>query len=105
MTDVVLILTTVPVGERGEQIAKALVEERLAACVNLLAPMISFYRWKGTVERDTEQQLVIKTTRDRVDAVRLRVAALHSYELPEFVVLPVSDGSTGYLDWVRTETR
>jgi periplasmic divalent cation tolerance protein len=105
MTDIVLILTTVPVGDRGEQIAKALVDERLAACVNVLAPMTSIYRWKGTVERDAEQQLVIKTTRDRVTAVQQRVSTLHPYELPEFVVLPVSDGSTTYLDWVRTETK
>src|SRR5262245_34690606 len=101
MTDVVLVLTTVPAGDRGESIARTLVEEHLAACVNLLAPMTSFYRWKGAVERDLEQQLIIKTTRDRVLAVQERLAQLHSYELPEFIVLPVSDGSAGYLEWVQ----
>jgi len=103
VTDIVLILTTVPVGDRGEAIARMLVDERLAACVNVLAPMTSFYRWGGTVERDVERQLIIKTTRDRVLAVQERLAQLHSYELPEFVVLPVSDGSTGYLEWVRNQ--
>lgn len=103
MTDVVLILTTVPADDRGEVIARTLVDERLAACVNLLAPMTSFYRWEGTVERDVERQLIVKTTRDRVLAIQERLAQLHSYELPEFVVLPVSDGSTGYLEWVRNQ--
>jgi periplasmic divalent cation tolerance protein len=103
MPDVVLILTTVPVGEGGETIARALVDERLAACVNVHAPMTSFYRWHGAVQRDVERQLVIKTTRDRVSAIQARLASLHAYELPEFVVLPVADGSAAYLDWVRTE--
>jgi periplasmic divalent cation tolerance protein len=103
-TDIVLVLTTVPDGDRGEAIAQALVEERLAACVNVLAPMISFYRWRGAIERDAERQLVIKTTQDRVAAVQSRIAALHPYELPEFVVVSVTDGSAAYLDWVRSET-
>lgn len=105
MTDVVLILTTVPLGNRGDEIARTLVEERLAACVNVLPAMTSFYRWRGAIEREEERQVVIKTTQDRVEAVRVRLAALHSYELPEFVVMPVTDGSPGYLEWVRNETR
>ena len=104
VTDIVLVLTTVPVGDRGEGIARALVDERLAACVNVLGPMTSFYRWHGAVERDVERQLIIKTTRGRVAAIRARLVELHSYELPEFVVLPVSDGGRAYLDWVRKET-
>ena len=104
MTDVVLILTSVPV-DRGGEIARTLVNERLAACVNVLPPMTSFYRWRGAIEREEESQVIIKTTRDRVAAVQARLVELHSYEVPEFVVLPVSDGSTGYLDWVRNETR
>ena len=105
MSDVVLILTTVPVGNLGDEIARALVDERLAACVNVLPAMTTFYRWRGALEREEERQVVIKTTRDQVEAVRVRLAALHSYELPEFVVLPVTDGSPGYLEWVRNETR
>src|ERR1700682_974406 len=103
-TDVVPVLTTVPVGDRGEAIARALVDERLAACVSVLGPMTSFYRWKGAVERDVERQLIIKTTRGRVAAIQARLAELHSYDLPEFVVLPVSDGGLAYLDWVKSET-
>ena len=100
MTDVVLVLSTVPADDSGERLALALVEERLAACVNLLAPMVSTYRWKGRVERQAERQLVIKTTRDRVAVLEARLAALHSYELPEFIVLAVDSGSSGYLSWV-----
>jgi periplasmic divalent cation tolerance protein len=104
VTDIVLVLTTVPIGDLGDTIARALVEERLAACVNVHAPMTSFFRWRGAVERDVERQLVIKTTGDRVSAIRSRLAELHSYDLPEFVVVSVTDGSTAYLDWVRDET-
>ena len=104
MTEIVLILTTVPVGEPGETLARVLVDERLAACVNLYAPMTSFYRWNGRVEGDVERQLVIKTTRERVMAIQARLAQLHSYELPEFVVLPVADGAAAYLDWIRNES-
>ena len=103
--DVVLILTTVPAAARAETIARSLVDERLAACVNVLSTMTSFYRWQGTIEQEEERQIVIKTTRDRVPAVQTRLRDLHAYEVPEFLVLPVSDGSTGYLDWVRNETR
>jgi periplasmic divalent cation tolerance protein len=105
VTDVVLILTTVPAAARAEAMARSLVDERLAACVNVLGPMTSFYRWQGSIEQEEERQVVIKTTRDRVAAVQRRLVDLHAYEVPEFLVLPVSDGSTGYLDWVRKETR
>ena len=104
MTDIVLVLTTVPVGDRGDAVARTLVDERLAACVNVLPPMTSFYRWQGGVERDAERQVIIKTTRDRLVALQQRVIELHSYDVPEFLVLPVSDGSTAYLDWIRKET-
>src|SRR5262245_54409988 len=103
-TDVVLVLTTVPDGPVANALAKALVEERLAACVNVHSPMSSTYRWKGVVEHDVERQVVIKTTRARVDAVRGRISQLHSYELPEFLVVPVAGGSPGYLEWVLSET-
>jgi periplasmic divalent cation tolerance protein len=105
MTDVVLILTTAPDDARAEALARTLVEERLAACVNIHGPMTSIYRWKGEVDREAERQLTIKTTRDRVPALEARVKALHSYELPEFVIVPIEGGSDAYLDWVRQETR
>jgi periplasmic divalent cation tolerance protein len=104
MTDVVLILTTVPVGDAGETLARTLIDERLAACVNLQAPMTSFYRWKGVVERDVERLVIIKTTREQIVPLRERLGQLHPYELPEFVVIEVADGSPGYLDWVREST-
>jgi len=102
--EVVLALTTVPDGPLGEAIANALVTERLAACVNVHGPMSSTYRWRGTVEHDVERQVVIKTTRARVDAVRERISQLHSYDLPEFLVVPVAGGSPRYLEWVLSET-
>lgn|SRR5687767_5152225 len=104
MRDVVLILTTVPEGELGDAIARRLIEQRMAACVNVSAPMTSLYRWRGVVEREAERQIVIKTTREQVLAVQACIAELHSYELPEFMVLAVADGSTEYLDWVGKET-
>jgi periplasmic divalent cation tolerance protein len=105
MTDIALVLTTVAADERAEQVARQLVEDRLAACVNLYPPMVSMYRWKGAVERDAERQMVIKTTRDRLDALQMRLRELHSYELPEFVVLAVENGSEAYLSWVREQVR
>jgi periplasmic divalent cation tolerance protein len=104
MSRVVLVLTTVPVGVLGETIANAVVAERLAACVNVSAPMTSFYRWKGRIERETECQLVIKTTEDCVAALQQRIAELHTYALPEFLVLTADTGSGAYLDWIASET-
>ena len=104
MSDAVLILTTVPTGELGEQIARALVEARLAACVNVGPPMVSMYCWKGELQRDEECQIVIKTIRARVDDVQARVGALHPYDLPEFLVLPVEGGDPAYLAWVAAES-
>jgi len=103
MPEIVLVLTTVPDDERSHTVARLLVEERLAACVNVHGQMWSSYRWKNKVERDAERQLVIKTTRDRLPALEKRLKALHTYELPEFLVLPVDGGSTAYLDWVASE--
>ena len=102
--NIVLVLTTAPDDARAEAWARTLVEERLAACVNVHGPMTSFYRWKGLVERDAERQVVIKTTRERVATLRERLRELHSYELPEFVVLSVEDGSDEYLKWVVEQT-
>jgi periplasmic divalent cation tolerance protein len=105
MTDVVLVLSTVADDNRAEALAATLVEERLAACVNVLPPMRSIYRWKGRIERDAERQLLIKTTRDRLEVLERRLGELHSYELPELIVLPVEGGGRAYLDWVTSETR
>jgi periplasmic divalent cation tolerance protein len=100
MTDLILVMTTAP-EEEAETLARTLVEERLAACVNVHPPMTSLYWWKGTLERDEESQLVIKTTRARLEALAARIHELHSYEMPELLIVPVAWGSEGYLDWVR----
>ncbi len=105
MTDVVLVLTTMPAGERAELLARTLVDEHLAACVNVYPPMVSLYRWRGVLERESEQQIVVKTTASRVPDLRARISGLHVYELPELLVLEVRDGSPGYLEWVGAETR
>ena len=101
----VLVLTTLPADADATAFATALVEGRLAACVNLLAPMHSVYRWQGQIEQDTERQLIVKTARDRVDALWQRVREMHPYDVPEFVVLPIVDGNEAYLRWLGESTR
>ena len=101
----VVVLTTLPAsGDVSGDVARTLVSERLAACVNILAPMRSVYRWEGAVQEDDERQLVIKTTRARVPDLWARLRTLHPYDVPEFVVLPVADGSHAYLEWIRGST-
>jgi periplasmic divalent cation tolerance protein len=104
-TPVRVLWVTAPDAECGARIARILVEERLIACANLVPGVRSIYRWDGAVQEDQEVLLVIKTTADRCDAVAARVQALHPYDLPEVIVLPVEGGSDEYLDWVRTESR
>jgi periplasmic divalent cation tolerance protein len=101
----VLVLTTLPADVDAGAFADSLVQERLAACVNLLAPMESVYRWEGRVERETERQLIIKTTRDRTETLWDRVREMHPYEVPEFVVLSIVDGNDAYLRWIADSTR
>ena len=102
---VALLLITAPDEETGRRIARALVEERLAACVNLLPGIRSIYRWRGAVEEAAEVLLIAKTRADRTAALASRVRALHPYEVPEVVALPVTDGSRAYLRWVVAESR
>ncbi|HEX5064565.1 MAG TPA: divalent-cation tolerance protein CutA [Myxococcota bacterium] len=104
-SDVVALLLTAPDEETGRRIARALVEERLAACVNVLPGVRSIYRWKGAVEEASEVMLVAKTRASRAAALAARVRALHPYELPEVLALPVTDGSQAYLRWVVAESR
>jgi periplasmic divalent cation tolerance protein len=105
MTDALVVLVTTPTPERAAEIARALVEERLAACGNVLPAIRSIYRWEGKVEDEAEALLVLKTTRARLEALRDRVLALHPYEVPEVIALPVEGGSARYLDWIAAETR
>jgi periplasmic divalent cation tolerance protein len=104
MTEFVIVLTTMPDDSRADELARTLVIERLAACVNVHAPMSSTYRWKETVEHEAERQLVIKTTRDRLPALEIRLRELHPYELPELIIVPIEGGSGAYLKWVRMQT-
>ncbi len=103
-TDVRVILVTAPDADCASTIARTLVTERLIACANVVAGVRSIYRWEGAVQEDEEVLLVLKTTTDRCDAVASRVKALHPYDLPEVIALPVDGGSADYLAWVRTES-
>lgn len=100
MSDKRVVLTTAGSAEEANKIAEALVERRLAACVNVVGPIASVYRWKEKVERAQEWLLVIKTTAGVADTVGDAIKELHSYELPECVVLPIDGGSEAYLEWV-----
>ncbi|HKY22694.1 MAG TPA: divalent-cation tolerance protein CutA [Vicinamibacterales bacterium] len=99
--DCVIVWTTVGTRADGQKLASTLVAEGLAACVNVLGEMESTYRWKGQIETEREHQVVIKTTAERVPALKARLHALHQYELPEFIVLPIVGGSEAYLQWIR----
>ena len=101
----VIVLTTLPAGADAGAFAHALVDDRLAACVNFLPVMESVYRWEGRADRESERQLFIKTSRARVAALWERVRALHPYDVPEFVVLPIVDGNAEYLKWLGESTR
>lgn len=103
--NVLVVLTNCPDVEVADRIARTLVEQRLAACVNRLAPVESVYRWQGAVERATEVPLLIKTTRERYAEIEQAIRALHPYEVPEIIAMPVSAGLASYLRWVADETQ
>ena len=100
MTDKIVVLVTCGSGEEAGRIAQALVQERLAACVNITSPIRSIYRWHGEVCDEPEVLLIIKTVRGLFDAVRRAVEKLHSYQVPEVVCLPIIDGAPNYLNWL-----
>jgi periplasmic divalent cation tolerance protein len=103
MTDKIVVLSTCGSAGEAERLARRLVEMRAAACVNVIAPVKSFYRWKGAIEQAEEWLLVIKTSRGRFDALRAALESAHAYELPELLALPVVDGSANYLAWLDAE--
>ncbi|SRR5208282_6556134 len=103
MTDKIVALTTCDSLELASNLARALVEHRLAACVNIMPGARSVYRWKGKVEDTTEWLLVIKSRRDLFPALRAAVEKLHTYEVPELIALPVVEGSEPYLAWLDRE--
>jgi periplasmic divalent cation tolerance protein len=100
-----LVLTNLPDRAAAERIAELLVGQRLAACVNMLAPCRSVYRWKGAVQHDEEHPVLIKTTSERYPALEAALRSAHPYELPEIIALPIEQGLPAYLEWLVAETR
>ncbi len=103
-TDTRVVLMTAPDRDAAERVVRALVEERLIACGNIVPGLTSIYRWKGAIECDAEVLVVMKTTAAAVPALLARAPQLHPYEVPELLVLPVEFGYGPYLDWVREST-
>jgi periplasmic divalent cation tolerance protein len=101
MTDKILVLTTAGSTEEARRLADALVERRLAACVNILKGVESIYRWKGKTEESQEWMLLIKTTGEAFERVQQTIKELHSYELPECLRIAIEDGSAEYLKWIE----
>ena len=99
-----LVITNLPDRAAAEKLADALIRQRVAACVNILAPCRSVYRWKAEVQHDEEHPVLIKTTLDRYAALEAAIREMHPYELPEIVAVPIERGLPAYLDWVATQT-
>ena len=99
-----LVLTNLPDRAAAEKLADQLIEKRVAACINILAPCRSVYRWKGGLQRDEEHPLLAKTTTERYAELEKAIRAVHPYELPEIVAVPIERGLPAYLDWVAAET-
>lgn len=104
MTDTLIVFTNLPDRASAVQLARALVEKRLAACVNVLGEIASVYRWKGEVASETEVAVLIKTRASVYAALEASIKALHPYDIPEIVAVPVASGLPAYLDWVTAET-
>ncbi len=100
---VVTVLMTAPDPETAEALGRTLVEERLAACTNIVSGVVSIYRWEGKMHRDAEVLMILKTTPDMAGALSARAAELHPYEVPEVLVLPVSSANPPYAQWVAME--
>jgi len=103
--DAYLVITNLPDRDSAARLARALVEKRLAACVNILAPCRSVYRWKGQIEDAEEHPLLIKSTSARYPELEAAIRAAHPYELPEIIAVPLAGGLPDYLEWIDTETR
>jgi periplasmic divalent cation tolerance protein len=101
---VLLVLTNMPDRAAAEKLADALIEKRVAACVNILAPCRSVYRWQGGVQRDEEHPVLVKTTRERYAALEAAIREAHPHELPEIIAVAVERGLPAYLEWVAAET-
>jgi len=104
MSTTLLVLTNLPDRAAAERLADMVIERRLAACVNILAPCRSVYRWKGAVQHDDEHPMLIKTTAERYAELEQALRGGHPYELPEIIAVPIERGLPAYLAWVATET-
>jgi len=104
MTDSMAVFVTCGSEEEALKIARALVEERIAACANLISPIRSIYRWEGKVWDEKEWLLILKTQREKFQKLEERVKALHSYSVPEIIALPITEGSPSYLRWIEEMT-
>jgi periplasmic divalent cation tolerance protein len=104
MTDAILVLTTLPTADVAAEVAKALVGEKLAACANILPALRSIYRWEGKVQDENEVLVLLKTRRGQYERLKARILALHPYDVPEVLAVPVEQGHGAYLDWIASET-
>ena len=105
MTDKIVIFSSCPSAEEAEKVARGLVEKRLAACVTLIPGARSIYRWKGEIEEADEYVLLIKSCRGLFPRLKEELAALHSYEVPEILAVPVVEGASAYIDWIDKELK
>ena len=105
IVDVYLVITNLPNRDSAAKLAHVLVERRLAACVNILSPCRSVYRWQGRTEYAEEFPMLIKTTKDRYAELEAAIREGHPYELPEIIAIPLAGGLSAYLEWVESETR
>jgi len=99
--EALVVYITAPNEEEGAKIARALVEERLAGCVNIVRPIRSIYRWRENIEDDTETLMIVKTQKRLFESLQKRVRELHSYTIPEIIAVPVVEGSSDYLKWLE----
>ncbi len=105
MTEFIIVYVTAPTEEEARKIARALIDNKLAACVNIVREMRSIYRWQGKIEDEAEVLMIVKTRRGHFRRLKETVKQLHSYSVPEIIAIPVVEGSEDYLEWLREETR
>ena len=104
MTDAVLVLTTLPNADAASELAKTVVNEKLAACANLFPAVRSVYRWQAKLQDENEVLVLLKTRQEHFERLKARILELHPYEVPEVLAIPVEQGYQAYLDWLAKET-
>ncbi|MCL6642152.1 MAG: divalent-cation tolerance protein CutA [Candidatus Bipolaricaulota bacterium] len=104
MEEYVHVVTTVPTKEEGERIALALLQRHLAGCVQIVGPMTSLYWWQGKIKKSEEWLCIVKTERALFDTIERAITAMHPYKVPEILAIPITEGSEGYLEWLREQT-